>query len=127
MISAEKDLGCTLICWIPHWTTNYLDVLILHASTILILIGKFLSKYDSDAVESSLLMVGFRQHNLPLITFLCCSLKSTLIFAPLITFLCRSLKSASIIAITASKSYATRKSLPQVSIFRNSIPCILGQ
>ena len=73
MTSAEKYLSCILVCWIPHWMTNSLNGSILHISTILILIGKFWIKYDSD-VQSFLLMVGFRQQNLALITFLCRSL-----------------------------------------------------
>ena len=74
MTSGKKYLRCILNYWIPHWTANPLDALISDVSTILILLGKLWSKYDSDAVQSSLLMVGFRQQNLPLITFLCCSL-----------------------------------------------------
>ena len=47
---SSKSEENILIYWIPHWFTNSLDVLILHVSTFLILIGKHLSKYDSDAV-----------------------------------------------------------------------------
>ena len=74
MASAKKYLSCILICWIRHWTTNSPDALISDVSTILILIGNLRSKYDSDIVQSSLLMVGFRQQYSPLITFLCRSL-----------------------------------------------------
>lgn len=71
MASAEKYLSCILICWILigqqiFWPQHDLTCLNNLDSA-----KQVFRKYDSDAVQISLLLIGFRKQNLLLITFLC--------------------------------------------------------
>ena len=60
MISAEKHLSRILIFCISHWAANSLNVAIFYVFTTLTLKDKFWSKYDSDVVRISSLMLVFR-------------------------------------------------------------------